>query len=319
MPVQRRTMKFLVPVSAESLGRNDVLGRSVIPLYINPTTIRITNSKLMNESNTKGGYIVQYWGEQYTNISVTGQVGSGGIEAINILRDVYRNEIIQFTNILRNRAANNSQEFISAFEGRTIGNGVSLNNFLSDTTSVLDSFTGGGASDILNGVSSIIEQVTDAAAGIVNNNPAAIELSPTLGAYATSVIMYWHGERYQGIFKDFNFDEGAETTGNFTYTFTFHAFKRSGSRSNFMPWHRNPYDANNEPRSASMPVEGPREDELTFPVSESYRRQDSQANSNDSGVSSSQSITSRFSNTQESTNLEINNVGISRNRFTRGS
>jgi hypothetical protein len=49
-----------------------------IEMYLNPESINIQNSKMVNTTRTKGGFILQYWGEELTNITITGQTGSGG-------------------------------------------------------------------------------------------------------------------------------------------------------------------------------------------------------------------------------------------------
>ncbi len=61
-------------------------------LYINPTSFSIKESKLVRSDLTKGGYVVQYFGEQLQVIDVSGTTGSSGVEGINILRDIYRHE-----------------------------------------------------------------------------------------------------------------------------------------------------------------------------------------------------------------------------------
>lgn len=316
MSVQRRLLKFLVPLSVNALGRNDLVNRAVVPLYINPESIRITEQKQISETMTKGGYIVQYWGEQLSGIQVSGTTGSGGIEAINILRDVYRNEIIQFNNLLRERAANQQQDFVTAF-GST-GNLNRTANFGNGIRDILNDLTQGGTTNIFTGVKSNIEEIVDAAANISEQNPMSVELVPTPGAFATNLILYWHGEKFQGYFKDFNVDEQASSPGHFTYNFSFTVLKRSGVRKNFMPWHRKAADENGKPTSASLPREGPMPEELSFPVSSTQINITGyQQNTRDPNITKNYSVTSDFTTDQASQN-EANNIGISRRGTIRG-
>lgn len=74
-----------------------------IEMYVNPTNLKITEKKIQDVQRTKGGYILQYWGEDLTKISLTGEVGAGGIEAINVIRDVYRGEQLALQTILSSR------------------------------------------------------------------------------------------------------------------------------------------------------------------------------------------------------------------------
>lgn len=311
MSVTRRTMKFLIPLTVESLGRNDLTGRSIVPVYINPETFSIQDTKIVNETLTKGGFMVQYWGEQLGEIQASGTAGSGGIEAVNILRSVYRNEIIQFNNILIERALTLDQTAREALENTstsTAGAGI---------TTILDELTAGGFSGIIDGAKSAIEEITDAALGLTENNPSSVELIPTIGAFATSMILYWQGEKFTGFFKNFRVDENASKPGHFDYQFTFTVTKRSGTRTNFMPWHRNPYDFSGQPTSASLPSEGAREDELSFKTN--TQRTTFGVQQNQLNPSKLDSVTSTFQPTQSSTQNDPNRVPINRNRFIRGS
>jgi hypothetical protein len=280
-------------------------------MYINPESFVIQDSKLISETLTKGGYVVQYWGEALGEIQVSGTTGSGGIEAVNILRAVYRNEITQFNNILLERAVFLEENFRTAVydsSSATVGSGV---------TSILDDLTQGGFSGIVDGVSSAIEEITDAARGITEDNPSSVELIPTIGAFATSMILYWHGEKFTGYFKSFKVDEVSSSPGNFNYQFSFMITKRTGVRTNFMPWHRSPVDSSGNPVTASTPKEGARIDELSFITSTQQQLLRNQQNLETANISDS--ITSSFPETQESQNSDINRVSVNRNQSIRGN
>lgn len=311
MAILRRTMKFLIPLTTESLGRNDLTGRAVVPVYINPSSFSIQDSKIITETLTKGGYSVQYWGEALGEIQAAGTTGSAGIEGINILRAVYRNEITQFNNILLERALlldQTAREALSNTSTAGIGSGIS---------SILDEVTQGGFSGIIDGTKSAIEEVVDAARGLTEDNPASVELIPTIGAFATNMILYWQGEKFTGYFKSFRSDENGQSPGLFDYQFTFMITKRSGVRNNFMPWHRNPTDATGQAREASLPSEGAREDELSFQTSTQRSIQVVEPNPLTPDVLDS--ITSTFLEPQDSIQNDINKVNISRNAFIKGN
>lgn len=310
MTILRRTMKFLVPLTIESLGRNDLTGRAIVPVYINPTSFSIQDSKIISETLTKGGFSIQYWGENLGEIQAAGTTGSAGIEGINILRAVYRNEITQFNNILLERAALLDQTAREALENTStagIGSGIA---------SILDEVTQGGFTGIIDGTKSAIEEITNAARGIVDENPASVELIPTLGAFATNIILYWQGEKFTGYFKNFRSEENGQNPGLFDYQFSFMVTKRSGIRNNFMPWHRKPTDFSGQAIEASLPSEGSREDELSFQNTQ-QSLQSFQANPLNPNIPNS--LTSTFNQTQDSLQNDVNRVNISRNSFIKGS
>ena len=319
MPVERRTMKFLVPLTVDSLGRQDLTGRAIVPFYINPQTFSIQEGKIIKETLTKGGFSIQYWGEQLAVLQVTGTTGSAGIEGINILNAIYKNEVSQFNNILLERALNQDQDFRTALEGISLGSGQALTSVSGGLTSILDDFTRNGFSGIIDGTKSVIDQVTDAALGVANANPAKVELIPSIGAFAVSMILYWQGVKYQGYFSDFKIDETAASQGNFDYQFSFKVTKKAGTRSNFMPWHRSPTDSSGAPISVSIPREGQRLEELNFLNTTQASLLSSQINQNDDSEANNTSITSVFTETQESTQNDPNSVSINRSGQIRGN
>lgn len=301
MTIQRQVMTFKLPLRVEQLGRSNFRGRASIPLYINPETFQIQERKVISSSMTKGGYAVQYWGEELASITANGTTGSGGIEAINILRDVYRYEIIHFNNLLRLRESNSQEDFISAFG--SAGGRNRTRNFRNDIF------------NLAGGAESIINEIVESAYGFAEANPASVNLIPSIGVFATNIILYWHGEMFQGYFENFTVDEKAASPGLFDYSFGFKVLKRSGKRSNFMPWHRNPYDLNGNPRPASMPIEGARVDELTF--ESTYQKITSNVQENQNGPSNTNFVTSNIRESQSSIN-EQNNVGVNRRGTVRG-
>lgn len=76
-----------------------------IEMYMNPQQIQIQEKKLITPVRTKGGYILQYWGEELTRVSLSGNTGDGSIEALNVLKDIYRSEQIAVVSFLNSGGA----------------------------------------------------------------------------------------------------------------------------------------------------------------------------------------------------------------------
>jgi len=73
-------------------------------MYINPQSLSSSYRKTINSKRTKGGFIMQYWGEELENLSISGTSGDSGIEGINAIQDVYRSEQLAMQ-ILANQAS----------------------------------------------------------------------------------------------------------------------------------------------------------------------------------------------------------------------
>ncbi len=324
--IRRQVMRFIVPLSTGAIaspalggrfsdrednlvefgqqGKKERGTRAVIPLYVNPTDITIQDKKLINTELTKGGFVVQYWGEDLTKIQVNGTTASSGIEGINILRDVYRHEQIQFEKEILKRASQFEREAARALEDSS---SATANSGL---VSGLDTLLDGAISEISDGISSTIDAITDAFNG-TTEEVQTTELIPTLAAFATSIIMEFQGERFKGYFDDFQVSENAATPGHFNYSFNFVVTRKSGRRSNFMPWHRRPTDLNGVPIPASIPVEGPRLDELSF------SSDIDDLNNGFAQVVGSRTVTSTFTPASDAQDVDINNVGVNRNLSTK--
>jgi hypothetical protein len=203
MPSGRRTRQ-LIRWRVPSLG--------FVDMYINPQQLVIAEKKVIQKQRTKGGYIIQYWGEEAVSIRIEGNTGASGVEGINILRKVYRAEQDAFQQVAQTLAERN-QAFSS---------GSGLVNLLTGSSGKWGSVVGGAITGILGGAST---------------SP----LLPTLGSLATSVELYYQGVVYKGYFESFSVTESvAQGVGIFTYTMDFTVLDRRGIRTNFMPWHRIP-------------------------------------------------------------------------------
>jgi len=196
----------------------------IIEMYCNPRQIVYNDTKNIEPQRTKGGYVIQYWGEGLSVLDITGTTGTSGIEGINVLRDIYRNEQLAFDPYALFLAAKHNQD---TFAGDVFGIGSAFNS----GDSFLDALT--GASE--------------------EANPKASRQGPTLASLATQVEMYWSGEVYRGFFNSFSVTESAENLGFFDYTMRFTVTQKRGYRRNFLGWHRSATDG----PSNSSPIYGP--------------------------------------------------------------
>jgi hypothetical protein len=261
---QRETIMFFLPIyltedqygSEEQTAGNEAFfgeegtfGREVRVMYLNPQRFDIAENKIINEQLTKGGYIVQYWGEQLPIITAGGTTGSSGIEGINILRDIYRHEQIHFRKVLEVR----QREAASAFASNAAMSAAVEMQEVDGFTAVADLVTGGGYSDLVSGVENSIDILTDAWNGSTPASTSSFLTVPTLASFATSIDMYYQGEIYRGFFTTFSVNETAQSPGIFEYSFTFKVTRRTGVRQNFMPWHLDPTNADGKTKTATEP------------------------------------------------------------------
>ena len=190
-----------------------VPGLGFVDMYLNPQQMNIQEKKVVKKQRTKGGYIIQYWGEELITIRISGTTGASGVEGINILRKIYRAEQDAFQQV-EQTLADRMQEYTRG----------------SSLQSVVSKIGSGGIGGIAKGLMGSI-------LGGSTNPP----LLPTLGSLALSVEMFYQGWVYKGYFDSFDYEEStANGVGVFKYNMGFTAVDRRGTRTNFMPWHRSP-------------------------------------------------------------------------------
>jgi hypothetical protein len=253
---KRETIKFLIPTSLTSILSSSVGDRKVVPLYINPSSVQTNYSKNISETQTIGGFIIQYWGDRITTISISGTTGSGGIDAINILYDIYKSEQTSFKNLLIIRRQKLEAALKDAQSGsEELNIGQALDQVLLN----------GAFSEISNGISETMDYFKKAITGEeVEKN--SINLMPTLSAFAVSLEMHFQGKVNRGYIESMNITEDGTNPGHFNYTIQFKSLKEYGERKNFMPWHLNPRDESGNP--IQKPKVGPNGQNynLSFPV-----------------------------------------------------
>ena len=209
--------KYLYKNNTENVGAsfrrhliNWVLpDRGIVSMFVNPANLTINRQKNIKHDRTKGGFVVQYWGEDLADIRVSGTTGSFGIEGINILENIYRNEQVVFNTSALNVEANYEKQTESEFINFAVPS-------LGDAIDLISMF---GESD---------------------QNIAFGAPKPTLAYYACSVEMFYGGINYRGFFTGFNITESSDNLGWFNYDLNFKATVIRGKRINFMPWHRSP-------------------------------------------------------------------------------
>ena len=208
-------------------------GFGFVEMYINPSELRIEQSKVSQSTRTKAGFIYQYAGENMITINVSGTTGSSGIEGINLLEKIYRSEQLSFENIARQLDANPKAA--------------------SSVEAILRSFQLGPDLNIIG--SEIINSTAAALVPDVYTQPF-----PNLASLAAAVEMHFQGVTYRGYFTSFNFTENAQSPGLFDYSLAFAAYAKIGERINFMPWHRRPEgqsDSNSKTNYSLPEVEAP--------------------------------------------------------------
>lgn len=196
--------------------------KGVVEMYVNPQQISYQYKKQITNQRTKGGYVLQYWGEELTTLNIQGTTGSAGIEGINVLMDVYRNEQVQFDPYALALAADRDRE--------------------NEEFSFLGDFPSPGLGQTLTNIGeSIGESFTSLVSNAVETgSPKTTRPSPTLASLAFTVEMYYSDWSFRGYFTDFRIDERADRLGLFDYSMTFMVTQQRGIRRNFFGWHRTP-------------------------------------------------------------------------------
>lgn len=185
----------------------------VVKMYINPSSIQYSHKKLITKERTKGGFTLQYWGEDLSTLAIAGTTGSSGVEGINLLTEMYRAEQLAFDGFGLTIAASNSNNNPIA---NAVGSGIN---------SLLGSSEG---------------SITNTLLGIDTNNGNMIPKNIiSLAQSAFTVEMYYNGWVFRGFFENMTVNERAD---NFLwdYTINFTVTQRRGYRGNYFGWHRSP-------------------------------------------------------------------------------
>lgn len=172
-----------------------------VQMYINPQNFEVRDTKQITHTRTKGGYIVQYWGQNLTQLSIRGTTGSSGVTGINVLNDIYN-------------AENRAFDLVAAQQTNTLVQALSNSN-LGET-----------------GFGDVVSQVADQ----VNKNNFI--LRPSLASLATSIMLFYQGVQYKGFFTEFTITESTDRLGLFDYNMIFMTTEKSGVRKNVFAWQK---------------------------------------------------------------------------------
>ena len=193
----------------------------IVSMYINPQNIQYSHKKLITQEKTKGGYTLQYWGEELDRLTISGNTGSSGIEGINVLYEIYRAEQYAFDATGLTLAANNAN--------------TDLSNSLSSIGSAI-----GGTSNVGGIIGSTLGGAIGGILGIDSpSSNLALSNIPSLAKFAFTVEMYYNGVVYRGYFESMNITESA-TDFLWKYDMVFVSTQRRGYRSNYLPFQRSP-------------------------------------------------------------------------------
>lgn len=213
-----------------------------IRMYINPQSITYSDKKLITPTKTKGGYTLQYWGEELTTLNIVGTTGSSGIEGINMLREMYRAEQLAFDAVATTLEGNNASLDLLGNLNQGIGSG--LGSMISGTNAA----TGAQTSNF-----SSASQAAGILGGVLGlDSPSNSLLSrnvPSLAQLAFGVEMYYGGWMLRGFFTNFTVNEQASDF-LFGYTIGYTVTQWKGYRTNYFPFHRS---ANQGPSQYNTP------------------------------------------------------------------
>ena len=198
-------------VQTRNLIRWLVPETGMVQMYVNPNAISYKQNKVISSTRTKGGYSLQYWGEELTAISITGTTGTSGIEGINVLNDVYRSEQLAF------------DPYALAFEAELYRNSNLENSSVK----------------AVQWIGAIADLVSDATNSSISTSTRTM---PSMAQFAFTIEMYYSGWVYRGYFKSFSVNERADKLGLFDYDMEFVATQKRGWRENFLGWHRSATD-----------------------------------------------------------------------------
>jgi hypothetical protein len=200
-------------VPRRNIGHWFVPEVGVINMYINPQNINYGYKKIITMDRTKGGYNIQYWGEELPTLVLEGHTGSSGVEGLNVLYEIYRAEQYLFDPIALTMAADSSITGLNDLVDSALGN------------------LGGFASSLTSG-----------SLGVLGLDPASQNILPqnvpSLASMALGIEFYYTGWVFRGFFTSMTVTESAERLGLFNYNISFTVTQRRGYRTNSLAWQR---------------------------------------------------------------------------------
>lgn len=197
----------------------------VVRMYVNPSSITYNHKKLIIKDRTKGGYTLQYWGEELSTLNISGTTGSSGMEGMNVLYEIYRAEQYAFDGLGLTLAAQGAAASLA-------------NNLVSAAGGAIGGLLSGGSetgavfgAGLLGGVLGLESP----------SNTLASKNIPSLAQLAFTVEMYYAGWVYRGYFENMTINEKANDF-LLDYQMTFVVTQRRGYRVNNFPFSRSAKD-----------------------------------------------------------------------------
>lgn len=202
----------------------------VIPMFINPQSITYSKSKMINKERTKGGFVIQYWGEDLGELSIDGHTGSSGVEGLNVLEEIYRSEQYMFDSIALTMAADSSVSGINDMVESALGN--------------------------VGGIAGLGGSILGSTAGLLGGSSVGQSVLPkdvpSLAAMATGIEFYYAGWVFRGYFNSMNVTESVDHMGLFKYNIKFTVTQRRGYRLNSFGNQRSATDGFSDAQSTSV-------------------------------------------------------------------
>lgn len=99
----RRPKRSLILWESPHLGTD-----RYIEMYVNPQSIDQNQRKTTTLKRTKGGFILQYWGEELETLTISGDTADSGVEGLNVLLDVFHSEQLAMADIAEQANASNT-------------------------------------------------------------------------------------------------------------------------------------------------------------------------------------------------------------------
>ena len=200
----------------------------IVRMFINPQSISYNHKKIISKDKTKGGYTLQYWGEDLTTLAIRGVTGSSGVEGINMLYEIYRAEQYAFDAVGLTMAANNAANDLAGNLIKGVGGAIggAIGGSPNSTGAAAGAAFGGS---LLGGIMGMDSPM----------NSLSSQNIPSLAQLAFGVEMYYGGWVYRGYFENMNMTESA-TDFIWSYDINFVVTQRRGYRANYFPFHRTP-------------------------------------------------------------------------------
>jgi hypothetical protein len=215
------TMENQVPNYRDAVTKRNLMTWFIpegpmVQMYINPSAIKYNYKKLITKVKTKGGWTLQYYGEDLGALAISGSTGTSGWEGINVLHEIYRNEQYKFDATALTLQAERDKSDQESFDGLIFA-----------------------ADSLFGQIENTAVNLKLAQKGYYNSITQSRN-KPTLASMAFTVEMMYKNLIFRGYFDSFNIDESVEHLGLFNYNMSFIVTQQRGYRYNDQYWQKSP-------------------------------------------------------------------------------